>query len=75
MIHKKKQFTSIIEMETVAGVTTLVTIVSLLDNAIRIGLEINSMIEADRNKKGTLLEIGNKIQNVNNVLERIRKNY
>jgi len=60
-------------METVAGVATLATIVSLLDNAIRIGLEIYSMIEADRDKKGTLLEIGNKIQNVNNVLERIRK--
>ena len=42
--------------------------------AIEVGREIISMIEADRDKKGILQEIGNKIQNVNNVLELIEKN-
>ena len=52
---------------------TVIIVLPILAKAIEAGLEIKDMIDADRDKKGILEEVGHKIQNVNTVLEIISK--
>ena len=46
----------------------------LIARAVVIGKEIMEMIEADRDKKGVLVEVGIKIESVNSILDKINKN-
>ena len=48
--------------------------IPIIDDSIRIVIEINSMIETDQDKKKILIKVGNAIQNVRIVLELIGKN-